>query len=136
MSKKIIPLISVIIIFILAIMFLYDYNSVNKKLLEETFHVDAIFYEDQEFVEITFQDYSQKTNSVLLEILGLSNSFQKIFNDSNFKERIQFTNSPKYGWKIHPVVLVVDHEEFGKIEIKTEIHIDSEPPKPIIFSTR
>ena len=42
---------------------------------------------------------------------------------------------PQYGWEIHPVTLVVEHEEFGKIGMKTEVHSENEPSKPIIFSS-
>lgn len=136
MGKKVISIISIIPITILGGIFFYDTNSINQQVLEKTLLVDAIYYENEEFVEITFNDNSQKTNHVILEILGLKDSYQKTFTVSSFVERIQFSNSPKYGWQIHPIVLVVDHEEFGKIEIKTEIHSVYEPPRPIIFSKR
>ena len=52
----------------------------------------------------------------------MENSFQKSFTDSEFIEIVQFTSKPKYGWSIHPIVLEVEHEEFGHVQIKTEIH--------------
>ena len=32
----------------------------------------------------------------------------------------------KYGWQIHPITLVIDHHEMGKIGIKTEIHSEND----------
>ena len=40
---------------------------------------------------------------------------------------------PKYGWKTTPVVLEIQHSEFGKIALKTEIHeTETDVPKIII----
>jgi hypothetical protein len=85
-------------------------------------------------VEISFFDNSNKSQSVVLEILGMPETFQKKFLGSEFTERVEFSAVPKYGWKTNPVTFVVEHEEFGKIGIKTEIHLQSEPATPIIFS--
>jgi hypothetical protein len=52
----------------------------------------------------------------------METTFQKSFSDSEFIEIIEFPNKPKYGWAIHPIVLEVEHEEFGHVQIKTEIH--------------
>jgi hypothetical protein len=88
----------------------------------KVFHLDATFYEDKKYVEIIFSDESAKTSSVVLEILGMEKSFQKTFEGSNFKITVPFDEEPPYGWKTMPVTLVVDHLEFGKIGIKTDIH--------------
>ncbi len=134
MAKKIVPIISVVAITALGILFLFDSSLYNNEQFAHTFDVDAIYYENQGIVEISFNDNSQKTNSVVLEILGMDETFQKTFSGSNFVVKIQFDSPPKYGWKIHPITLVVDHQELGKIGIKTEIHSENEPAPPIIFS--
>lgn len=135
MARKIVPIISVIAISALGVLFLYDTSSYNEKQLSQTFDVDAIYYESQGIVEITYTDYSQKTSSVVLEILGMEETFQKTFSANSFVERIEFDSPPKYGWKIHPITLSVEHEEFGKIGIKTEIHSENESQPTVIFST-
>ena len=107
---------------------MYKRQTDDKDPLRENFQVDAIYY-DAGYVEISYLDKSEKTSSVILEILGMENSFQKSFSDSQFIEIVQFPNEPKYGWAIHPIVLEVEHEEFGHVQIKTEIH-EMNTPKP------
>ena len=134
MARKFVPIISVVAISALGILFFFDSSSNDNTLLENTFDVDAIYYENQGIVEISFNDNSQKTNSVVLEILGMEETFQKTFSGSNFVERVQFDSTPKYGWKIHPVTLDIEHQELGKVGIKTEIHSENEPTHSLIFS--
>ena len=50
----------------------------DKDVLSSTFQVDAIYY-DSGHVEVSYFDKSEKTNSVVMEILGMEESFQKIF---------------------------------------------------------
>ncbi len=64
----------------------------------------------------------------------MAESFQKNHVGSEFTEKVPFSSVPQYGWKTNPVTFVVEHEEFGTIGIKTEIHASDEPPTPIIFS--
>ena len=135
MARKFVPIISVIVFSALATWFLYETNSVQRELMAETFVFDAIYYEEEQTIEITFEDRSQQTTKVVLEILGLEESFQKTFTDSQFTERVPFDSTPQYGWKTHPVTLVVEHEEFGKVGLKTEIHAKGEPAMPIIYSS-
>ena len=134
MIRKTIPIISVIILTILDGLYLFDTTTIDKELMTETFVFDAVYYDSRQTIEVTFQDKSKKTSIVILEILGMQESFQKTFADTEFIENIPFVGPPQYGWEIHPVTLVIEHEEFGKVGIKTEIHIPSEPSKPIIFS--
>jgi len=133
--RRKIPIISVIILSILASLYLFDTTTIDKELMAETFVFDAVYYEREQTIEITFQDKSKKTSLVILEILGMKESFQKTFTDIEFIERVSFDGQPQYGWEIHPVTLVVEHEEFGKIGMKTEVHSENEPSKPIIFSS-
>ena len=134
MARKLIPIISVVAISALGILFFFDSSSYDDEQFANTFDVDAIYYDDQRIVEISFNDTSQKTNSVVLEILGMDETYQKTFSGSNFVVKIVFDSPPKYGWKIHPIILDVEHQEFGTVGIKTEIHSKNDPSPPIIFS--
>ena len=54
-------------------------------------------------------------------------------NESIFVETMFLDEIPKYGWKTTPVVLEIQHSEFGKIALKTEIHeTETDVPKIII----
>jgi len=133
MARKIVPAISLSIITVLAIVFLAGGGNDDKDVLRQTFQIEAVYY-DSGHVEISYFDKSGKTNSVVMEILGMKESFQKTFSDSEFIEIVPFPNIPKYGWPIHPVVLEIDHKEFGHIQLKTEIHPLDEPIPPVIYS--
>ena len=133
MARKIVPAISLGIITALAIVFLTGGGTDDKDILRQTFQIEAIYY-DSGHVEVSYFDKSGKTNSVVMEILGMEKSFQKTFSDSEFIEIVQFPNLPKYGWPVHPVVLEIDHKEFGHIQLKTEIHPLDEPIPPVIYS--
>lgn len=132
MPKKIVSTISLGAISVLAILFLTGAGNDDKEILRETFQVEAIYY-DSGYVEISYLDKSEETNSVVLEILGMEESFQKTISESEFIEIVPFANPPKYGWPVHPVVLDIDHQELGKIQLKTEIHPLDEPKPPVIY---
>jgi uncharacterized protein YxeA len=134
MAKKIISTVSIILVSIFAALFLIESFSIDRELYSNTFLVDAIYLEEEGNVEISFLDNSGKTQSVVLEILGMAESFQKNYVGSEFTEKVPFSSVPQYGWKTNPVTFVVEHEEFGTIGIKIEIHASDEPPTPIIFS--
>ncbi len=133
MAKKIVPVISLGIITVLAIVFLTGGGTDDKDILRQTFQIDAVYY-DSGHVEISYFDKSGKTNSVVMEILGMDESFQKTFSGSEFIEIVPFPNLPKYTWRAHPVVLEIDHKELGHIQLKTEIHSLDEPIPPVIYS--
>ena len=133
MAKKLGPPIFLGVFTVLAIVFLTGGASDDKDTLRQTFQVDAVYY-DTGHVEISFFDKSQNTTHVVMEILGMDESFQKTFSDSEFIEIVPFPNEPKYGWAIHPIVLEIDHEELGHIQLKTEIHALDQPLPPVIYS--
>ena len=133
MAKKLGPPIFLGVFTIIAIIFLTGGASDDKDVLRQTFDVEAIYY-DTGHVEVSYFDNSDKTTAVVLEILGMDDTFQKTFSDSEFIEIVPFPNEPKYGWAIHPIVLEIDHEELGHIQIKTEIHPMGEPVPPVIYS--
>lgn len=109
-------------------------NAQNSEKYSGIFHLDATFYKEKKYVEITFDDSTQKATKITLEIQGMEQSFQKIFTGSNFTIQVPFDDVPKYGWKTMPVTLVVEHPEFGKVGVKTDIHNQNEQASKIIFS--
>ena len=133
MAKKLGPPIFLGVFTVLAIIFLTGGGTDDKDVLRQTFQIEAIYY-DSGHVEISYFDKSDQTNSVVLEILGMDDSFQKTFYDSEFIEIVSFLNEPKYGWAIHPIVMEIEHEEFGHIQLKTEIHSVDEPIPNVIYS--
>ena len=133
MARKLGPPIFLGVFTVLAIIFLTGGATDDKDILRQTFQVEAIYY-DSGHVEISYFDKSDKTNSVIMEILGMEESFQKTYSDSEFIEIIPFPNEPKYGWAIHPIVFEVEHEELGHIQLKIEIHPLDEPVPPVIYS--
>ena len=134
MAKKLGPPIFLGVFTVLAIVFLTGGPSDDKDAMRQTFQVDAVYY-DTGHVEISFFDKSKKTTNVVMEILGMDETFQKTFSDSEFIEIVPFPNEPKYGWAVHPVVLEVDHEKLGHVQLKTEIRPLGEPVPPVIYST-
>lgn len=131
MAKRILPALTLGIITVLAVLFLTGTGSDDKNVLRETFAVDAIYY-DSGHVEVSYLDKSGKTESVVLEILGMDESFQKTFSESEFIEVVPFPSLPKYGWQAHPVIFEIQHSEFGNVQLKTEIH-DMDKPKPVVI---
>ena len=139
MAKKLGAPIALGVITILAILLITGNNNDNE-ILESTFTVDAIYFESQNanlddgYIQITFKDNSYKTKAAVLEVLGMEESFQKTFLDSSeFTEIIPFPTPPKYGWAIHPITLLIDHEDLGKVSLKTEVRPFGESPAPIIY---
>ena len=132
MPKKILTSISLGLITVFAILFLTGTGTDDNEILRDTFQIEAIYY-DSGHVEISYFDNSNQTNSVVLEILGMEESYHKTFFDSKFVEIVPFPNTPKYGWAIHPVVFDIDHKKLGKIQLKTEIHPLDEPVPPVIY---
>jgi hypothetical protein len=106
----------------------------NSEKYSETLYLDATFYQDKKHVQIKFDDTSGKTTNIVLEILGMEESYQKTFTGSHFDIQVSFDGVPEYGWKSMPITLVIEHQEFGKIGIKTEVHNQGEPSSKIIFS--
>ena len=52
---------------------------------------------------------------------------------SIFAEEMYLETIPKYGWKTTRVTLEIQHSEFGKIGLKTEIHeLDQSKPQIIV----
>lgn len=133
MAKKIITTISIILITLLGVLFVFGVNP-NHDILKSTFEIDATYY-DAGYIEISYIDKSEKTNQVVLEILGMDESFQKTISGSKFIETVPFPEVPTYGWQVHPVTFLIDHQKLGKVSLKTEIHPYGTPAPPIIYGT-
>ena len=140
MAKKLGAPITLGVVTVLAILFLTGGNDEDEEILKETFDLKAVYFEsnglsqsNEGYIEIRFHDKTEKTNAVVLEVLGMEESFQKTYLNSEFVEIIPFPIPPKYGWEIHPITLLIDHQEYGKISVKTEIRPEGELAAPIIF---
>jgi len=133
MNKKIIATLSIITLSV--IIFSISSNSaLDESIISQTIFVDAVYEPENNLVKITYNDNSKKTSLVTLEILGMEQTFHKEFSQNSFVEIIQFNSEPKYGWSTMPVVFSVNHDEFGKIGLKTEIYQMDESKPRIIYS--
>lgn len=133
MARKLLSPIFLGVFTVLALVFLTGGGTDDKDELRQTFQVDAVYY-DAGYVEVSFFDKSEKTDYVVMEILGMEETFQKSFSDYQFIEIVPFSNEPKYGWEIHPVVLEIEHPELGSVQLKTEIRPLGDPVPPVIYS--
>ena len=133
MNKKIIATLSIITLAV--IIFSISSNSaLDESIISQTIFVDTVYEPENNLVKITYNDNSKKTNLVTLEILGMEQTFHKEFSQNSFVEIVQINSEPKYGWSTMPVVFSVNHDEFGKIELKTEIYQMDELKPRIIYS--
>ena len=132
MNKKIIAIASAIVAIIIVISGIFD-SSLDKSTISQTIFVDAIYEPKTNLVKITYSDNSEKTKLVTLEILGMEKTFHKEFSQNSFVETVQINSEPKYGWATMPVTFSIDHEEFGKIGLKTEIHQQDETKPRVVY---
>ena len=133
MNRKIIAIASIIAIIV--IVFSVTSNStLDESTISKVIFVDAVYQPESKIVKITYNDNSKKTNLATLEILGMEKTFHKEFLDSRFVEIIKINSEPKYGWSTIPVVISIDHDKFGMIELKTEIYQYGESKPRIIYS--
>jgi len=133
MNKKIIATISIIALPVI-ILSISSNSTLDESLISQTIFVDTVYEPENNLVKITYNDNSKKTNLVTLEILGMEQTFHKEFSQNSFVETIQINSEPKYGWSTMPVVFSVNHDEFGKIGLKTEIYQKDELKPRIIYS--
>ena len=133
MNKKIIATISIITLTVI-ILSISSNSALDESIISQTIFVDTVYEPENNLVKITYNDNSKKTNLVTLEILGMEQTFHKEFSQNSFVEIIQINSEPKYGWSTMPVVFSVNHDEFGKIGLKTEIYQMDESKPRIIYS--
>ena len=133
MSRKIIAVVSAIAIIMIVVAGTFD-SALDVTIISQTIFVDAVYDSTNNLVKITYNDNSDKTNLIALEILGMEKTFHKEFSRSSFIEIVQINSIPMYGWSTMPVVFSINHDEFGKIELKTEIHQQHELKPKVIYS--
>ena len=109
-------------------------SSIDESMISQAISVDALYKPENNTIEITYVDVSEKTDSVIIEILGMDETFHKEFSQQSFVETVQIISPPKYGWATMPVTFTLDHEKFGKIGLKTEIHLSDEMKPRVIYS--
>lgn len=102
-------------------------------MISQAISVDALYKPENNTIEITYADISEKTDSVIIEILGMDETFHKEFSQQSFVETVQITSPPKYGWETMPVTFSITHNQFGKIGLKIEIHESDEPKSRIVY---
>lgn len=132
MNKTILAILSIIIV---AIIFfsIIDSSQVDEKLVASKIQVSATYFIDEKIIKISYDDRSNMTNSVILEVEGLNPSFHKKYSTSSFIEDIPLSQPPQYGWKTLPVTFLIDHKEFDKILLKTEISPVGQPHSKVIY---
>jgi len=133
MNKKIIATISIITLTVITLL-ISSNSALDESIISQTIFVDTVYEPENNLVKITYNDNSKKTNLVTLEILGMEQTFHKEFSQNSFVEIIQINSEPKYGWSTMPVVFSINHDEFGKIGLKTEIYQMDESKPRIIYS--
>ena len=133
MNRKIIAVASIIAIAAIVISVTSD-SALDESTISQTIFVDAIYDPKNKIVRITYNDNSEMTNLITLEILGMEKTFHKEFSQSSFVETIKINSEPKYGWSTTPVVFSINHDQFGKIGLKTEIYEQGESKPRIIYS--
>jgi hypothetical protein len=133
MNRKIIATASIIAIAAIVISITSD-SALDESTISQIIFVDAVYEPKNKIVRITYNDNSEMTNLIILEVLGMEKTFHKEFSQSSFVETIEINSEPKYGWSTTPVVFSINHDEFGKIELKTEIYEQGESKPRIIYS--
>ena len=97
------------------------------------FELDAVYKDG--IVNITFIDHSEQSQFVSMEILGMKETFRRVYNNTSFMETVHISE-PQYGWSAHPIVIDITHQELGDVQLKTEIRPQDEPPSPLIYGPR
>jgi len=133
MNRKIIAVASIIAIVSIVISITSD-SALDESTISQTIFVDAVYEPKNKIVRITYNDNSEMTNLITLEILGMEKTFHKEFSQSSFVETVKINSEPKYGWSTTPVVFSINHDQFGKIGLKTEIYEQGELKPRIIYS--
>jgi len=133
MNRKIIAVASIIAIAAIVISITSD-SALDESTISQIIFVDAVYEPKNKIVRITYNDNSEMTNLIILEVLGMEKTFHKEFSQSSLVETIEINFEPKYGWSTTPVVFSINHDEFGKIELKTEIYEQGESKPRIIYS--
>ena len=133
MNRKII-VVALIIATIAIVLSVTSDSALDETTISQTIFVDAVYEPENDVVRIKYIDISEMTNLLTLEILGMEKTFHKEFLQQSFVETVQINSTPQYGWATMPVTFTLDHEKFGKIGLKTEIHLSDEMKPRVIYS--
>jgi hypothetical protein len=133
MNRKIIGIVCVVITLLIVLTGMSDFG-LDESVISQTIFVDAVYEPENELIVINYTDNSAMTILVTLEILGMEKTFHKEFSQQSFVESVQINSIPQYGWVTMPVIFTIDHEKFGKIGLKTEIHLSDEIKPRVIYS--
>ena len=125
-------------------------TGVTESEVSQTLLVDVKYKSEKGVISIFYDDVSKMTDKLIIEIWGLPQTYHKEFEcdigalaEDAVHENVcpDFVSAtikldfiPKYGWESIPVVFTVDHKEFGKISIKTEIYEVGDPKPRVIYS--
>ena len=111
-------------------------DSQTEAELSRTILLGGVYYEDRGVAVVSYEDVSEGTRSVVLEVLGMDETFHRTYESTSFTVDIPFRSTPKYGWPVHPIVVVVDHETYGTVDAKTEFRPEGEAPARTIYGVR
>ena len=119
--------------------------------ISQTLLVEAKYKPENGMITIFYKDKSTATEKLIIEVWGLPQTYHKEFEcdfgalaanekhenvcPDSLVANIKLDSVPKYGWESIPVVFTVDHNQFGKISIKTEIYETGDLKPRVIFST-
>ncbi len=133
MNKKIVGIVCLVIGLFVVFTIISD-SDLDESMISQTIFVDAVYEPENNVVRIKYIDSSEMTNLITLEILGMEKTFHKEFSQQSFVEVVQISSIPQYGWATMPVTFTIEHEKFGKIGLKTEIHLNDEMKPKVIYS--
>ncbi len=133
MNKKIVGIVCLVIGLFVVFTIISD-SDLDESMISQTIFVDAVYEPQNNIVRIKYVDSSEMTNLITLEILGMEKTFHKEFSQQSFVEVVQISSIPQYGWATMPVTFTIEHEIFGKIGLKTEIHLNDEMKPRVIYS--
>lgn len=106
-------------------------------VLGGVFAVDAVYHADEGLVRVVFEDAgpdpAARTTSVVMEVQGLEETFQRRYERPRFVQDVPLDLPPRFGWQVHPVTFVVDHPVLGMVAIKTEIRAPGDPRPAVIY---
>ncbi|MDA7952341.1 MAG: hypothetical protein MPJ05_00755 [Nitrosopumilus sp.] len=83
---------------------------------------------------ISYEDAGASTERVVLEVLGMRESFRREMAGPSFEVGVPFDGEPEFGWAAHPVVLEIYRPGHDTLFVKTEIRPAGEEPAPVIVT--
>ena len=96
MNRRIIGVVSIIAIVAIVISVTSD-SALDESIISQTIFVDAVYEPKNKIVRITYNDNSEMTNLITLEVLGMEKTFHKEFSQSSFEETIEIMSQSMDG---------------------------------------